>query len=678
MKPQTYFGHLESIRTDTLAIEAEKRRLDDLIIETAKQIRLAITPKRAVAVIWALAAEEMARVNSMISNPTDHRISDFAGHSRHLRAIAASVPFNSWEAQSAPKLDDLFKLCESHWVWIGHRQMLDTLAESTGPSYARHHSAASMSLLSAFQCEQSYTEQACSRVRRLYLNFSQSVVEPQLGVSVENICHGFSAVGDLIGDRVDAARELMRPLHSKHSEYSELAKTDISDEELNAFVFDDPRHDEIAEKFIEGQDILAKLIVFTPEDLTPTIGEASADFLKSFSYVPRTINASYATPFDNDEVRARPFATMADGSYLLTEVHYAAFAPLYRLPELFSSGKQKQKLTKRRDDSLEEDAFGLLSKVIDPDKAYLNYYVDVAADGSAAERDVLLISGNIALVAECKARPLRNVGSHRGSIQKIDSDIRRTIQEGYDQACSVIAALREADRDLTIWDSEKPLTRSALHTFIHGDIEECFPVVVLDTYYGFLATDLAPWLKVDQAIGYPWVIDRDSLETILGLVCDLEQLRDFLRWRIRIHGKLRSEDEAVFAGFFLRHVDIDPPENADMGMLDASYADIFDIEYYRKKGVLVEHDELPGQGKPPVWVSMERRGDELFYSVGGEARDSFNLMTGESSSPATRVDPPIVSKEIYFPKKIGRNAPCPCGSSKKYKKCCLPRYSQHR
>ena len=26
--------------------------------------------------------------------------------------------------------------------------------------------------------------------------------------------------------------------------------------------------------------------------------------------------------------------------------------------------------------------------------------------------------------------------------------------------------------------------------------------------------------------------------------------------------------------------------------------------------------------------------------------------------------------------KIGRNAPCPCGSGKKYKKCCLPLHSQ--
>lgn len=28
-------------------------------------------------------------------------------------------------------------------------------------------------------------------------------------------------------------------------------------------------------------------------------------------------------------------------------------------------------------------------------------------------------------------------------------------------------------------------------------------------------------------------------------------------------------------------------------------------------------------------------------------------------------------KEVLVPGKLGRNDPCPCGSGKKYKKCCL-------
>ena len=34
-------------------------------------------------------------------------------------------------------------------------------------------------------------------------------------------------------------------------------------------------------------------------------------------------------------------------------------------------------------------------------------------------------------------------------------------------------------------------------------------------------------------------------------------------------------------------------------------------------------------------------------------------------------NPPLVLDTLYVPEeKIGRNDPCPCGSNKKYKKCC--------
>ena len=38
--------------------------------------------------------------------------------------------------------------------------------------------------------------------------------------------------------------------------------------------------------------------------------------------------------------------------------------------------------------------------------------------------------------------------------------------------------------------------------------------------------------------------------------------------------------------------------------------------------------------------------------------------------PAAPTEPYLPPKPIVRPPKIGRNAPCPCGSGKKYKKCC--------
>ena len=36
----------------------------------------------------------------------------------------------------------------------------------------------------------------------------------------------------------------------------------------------------------------------------------------------------------------------------------------------------------------------------------------------------------------------------------------------------------------------------------------------------------------------------------------------------------------------------------------------------------------------------------------------------------------LKDNSVLAPKKIGRNAKCPCGSGKKYKKCCLNKENQ--
>ena len=58
--------------------------------------------------------------------------------------------------------------------------------------------------------------------------------------------------------------------------------------------------------------------------------------------------------------------------------------------------------------------------------------------------------------------------------------------------------------------------------------------------------------------------------------------------------------------------------------------------------------------------------------------DYYNFLSNETNSKRPPLYPPnshLNSADIRMPKtkkeKIGRNAPCPCGSGKKYKKCCI-------
>jgi preprotein translocase subunit SecA len=69
------------------------------------------------------------------------------------------------------------------------------------------------------------------------------------------------------------------------------------------------------------------------------------------------------------------------------------------------------------------------------------------------------------------------------------------------------------------------------------------------------------------------------------------------------------------------------------------------------KGRMVREEAAPvrvASAAPPRW--RESRGGDS----AGAAR------------PASRVEPRTAAGE-----KVGRNDPCPCGSGKKYKKCCL-------
>jgi hypothetical protein len=158
-----------------------------------------------------------------------------------------------------------------------------------------------------------------------------------------------------------------------------------------------------------------------------------------------------------------------------------------------------------------------------------------------------------------------------------------------------------------------------------------------------------------------------------------EQLVSFLRWRQTLHGLVLNEDEAVFAGFFLRHGPADVPKGASIVQLDASYADVFDADYFRRRGLPVE---VPMEKGLPVWTSLQREGDTITCKVGGKLYDAVDLTTGqtirESAKPGTKThrldaissEPQAEHQPQTRPK---RNGPCPCGSGRKYKKCCLRR-----
>ena len=181
-------------------------------------------------------------------------------------------------------------------------------------------------------------------------------------------------------------------------------------------------------------------------------------------------------------------------------------------------------------------------------------------------------------------------------------------------------------------------------------IKEIFTIVCLDDWYGLIAADLSPWIEVDMSIGYPWVVDRNTLEPIVLEIDNLDKLIGFLRWRQSVQGIAVNEDEAVFAGFYVAHGPVKFPEHADIVQLDANYGDIFEAAYFRSRGIDVPEPKVATQ---PTFSRIHRKGNDLIFEIDGKVEEVIDFRTGDQSVSAfAREDP---SKQVYWPRKVGRN-----------------------
>jgi len=164
---------------------------------------------------------------------------------------------------------------------------------------------------------------------------------------------------------------------------------------------------------------------------------------------------------------------------------------------------------------------------------------------------------------------------------------------------------------------------------------------------GPLATNLTLLLQKESNDCYPWVtniIDLGNLAEAWSFFrWGSKEFHSYLEQRITLYGRVFSDDELDFAGFFIRHGGFKTAvkQEADLLQLDPSYSSIFDEIYIHLH-----------QGGPPPAITQT---------------DPVVMDLKQSLSQGVPVFAEPNHKER---RKIGRNAPCPCGSDKKYKRCC--------
>ena len=658
MDAQTYIGRIDQIKNDPGKLKTELDRINCEINDTVNRIEARLTPKNIPTIISSLGAMELERIEGGV----DYEVSDFAGYAKFLRGLCAKTPIDNWEPIGDPKLDEALSDCERIWPLFFFREMVIGFLKDGGSPDRRRISAGMMSICTALQGDLAYIEDSDERVKNLFGQFSAEFIEPNLGLSVELIQKGFHEIRGLIPARINASIDKQEAARTIQQLF--IAKSDelSTKKDMKAFLESQPNFEKAMRDASEGFYLRGKLFVFEPADFDASLSSKAAKFLESFSFIPGDTNRDFSSPYHENVIRSRPFAKIGEQTYLLFDPCYCYFSPFYRLQECFTTDKQRQRLTKRRDKVLEDVADKHFGKMLCPESKFRSYYIPTGKDGKLAERDELIIKDGVAYIIESKARALRSVSTHRADINKIEGDFKATIQAGYDQCLSVIEHINSNPNGAELYDSNKP-DRKVIATVRAGDIRHFVPIVFLDSYYGVIATNLKPWLKVDETVGFPWAVDRDSMSGFCLKFNNAKQFFEFVQWRRLLHGKASNEDELCFAGYFLRHGAIEIPKKASVLQINQNYSDIFEEEYFRRKGYDIP-DLKDFVGKPH-FSSMRRDGDEMVFSLGGKEIEAINFQTGQKRS--------LKTKKQRRGNRIGRNDLCPCGSGVKFKKCCLNR-----
>ena len=249
------------------------------------------------------------------------------------------------------------------------------------------------------------------------------------------------------------------------------------------------------------------------------------------------------------------------------------------------------------------------------------YHSQVCEERGTKEHDILVEFEGYIIIAEVKASKVREPffnpeKAYTRIYDHFHSD--SGIGGAYEQAI-ILKKVLENDNTITLYENKT-------QPFVINNTENkrIIPLVLTLNQFGSLAINTSQLLEKDNKQPYPWVCNLHDLENIIEINKYLNKTTldfiKYLNWRIDNHIHIYSSDELdILEYFYLDNKIIAKNDNGDLIVMPNG-SNIMDKIYFEKHGIPYT---LSGLKKQPI-----RR------------------------------------------KKVGANEKCPCGSGKKYKKCC--------
>ena len=251
-----------------------------------------------------------------------------------------------------------------------------------------------------------------------------------------------------------------------------------------------------------------------------------------------------------------------------------------------------------------------------------HYYTNVCESRGTLEHDIVIETTGYILVAEIKGSKVREPFFNPDkAYQRIKDHFHSAvgIGGGYKQAIRLKQYLESTDKVVLFNNGTEKVEIEKANE------KKIIPVVLTLNQFGSLAVNTSLLLDKDDANPYPWVCNWHDFENLIEVMNYLgktsEDFLEYISWRMDVHPNILSSDELdVLDGYF---TDSQIKQKAKEGMVffPPNAPSIIDKIYFERHGVKYTH--------------------------------------------------PGIRSHIHKHKKTGRNDPCPCGSGKKFKRCCI-------
>lgn len=390
------------------------------------------------------------------------------------------------------------------------------------------------------------------------------------------------------------------------------------------------------------------------EDLRSKFGdEMSSKFLGLFS-TRRGEVSDFTYLTERNPAEYKPIIDLGDGSGMVTSYHTLLAAILKVGEEALLRCGRRESYLKKRDQILEDEVTEAAGRLFGSECRKVSGAYE--SDSLQHEHDLVLIWRDKLFVFEAKASPpVEPFRDPERAYERISRHFASSqgIQKAFEQA-NRIRRMWKAGQRIRLFDKR----RKCILDVSSDAISDVYCVCVSRDNYGPLATDLTLLLEKDKDDQFPWAVNIVDFINVVDawgyFKWGPERLCDYLDDRLALHGRISTDDELDIVGFFIEHGSLWYIQEADAGrvFLNPTYSEVFEKLFRaRHGGPAVEYE-------PHAPHFSELSLDSL-------ARAAQERGSGQKKRVTSRQQP---IRRVG--RKVGRNEPCPCGSGKKFKRCC--------